>query len=227
VVLGGDETHHALDVLRVSPTETISVFDGEGVVASCAIEGVEEGRLVARILEKRHEPRPRPEIALYQAAPKGAKVDAIVERSAELGIGELLVFQSERTVVRWPQDKVERLAERWRGKARAVAKQSRNPYVMRTGPVVPWREMVDRVGREPRALVLWEDASVGLRDVLPANPERVAMVVGPEGGLSAEEADGLRAAGAALVSLGPRIFRTEMASVAATAALLWHYRLIG
>ncbi|MEA2508140.1 MAG: rRNA (uracil1498-N3)-methyltransferase [Actinomycetota bacterium] len=227
VLLSVEETHHALHVLRVSPTETICVFDGNGTVARCAMDGVKDGRLVASIIDKRTEPRPWPEIALYQAAPKGAKLDDIVVRSAELGIAELRVFESMRTVVRWRGAKVAQLAARWHGRARAAAKQSRNPFVMRTGPSMTWPEMLDRIGKEPFVVTLWEDASTGLRDALPATAERIAVVVGPEGGFAAEEAEALAAAGAALVSLGPRIFRTEMASVAATAALLWHYRLIG
>jgi 16S rRNA (uracil1498-N3)-methyltransferase len=227
VTLSAEETHHALHVLRVSPAEAICVFDGNGTVARCAMDGVTDGRLVASIIEKRKEPHPQPEIALYQAAPKGTKLDEIVMRSAELGIAELRVFESMRTVVRWRGAKVAQLAARWQGKARAAAKQSRNPFVMRTGPSVTWPEMLDRIRKEPFAVTLWEDASTGLRDVLPATAERVAMVVGPEGGFAAEEADDLAAAGAALVSLGPRIFRTEMASMAAAAAVLWQYRLIG
>jgi 16S rRNA (uracil1498-N3)-methyltransferase len=227
ILLGVEETHHALHVLRVSPAETICVTDGNGTVARCRPDGVTDGRLVASIIEKRHERRPQPEIVLYQAAPKGAKIDEIVERSAELGVTELCIFGSTRTVVRWRGDKVDQLAARWHVKARSAAKQSRNPFVMRTGPAVSWAEMLHRIHHEPVAVTLWEDGSVGLRELLPARAERVALVVGPEGGLTSQEAAELAAEGAASVSLGPRILRTEMASVAATAALLWHYGLIG
>jgi 16S rRNA (uracil1498-N3)-methyltransferase len=227
ILLDVEETHHALHVLRVSPAETICVTDGNGTVALCKTDGVTEGRLVASIIEKRQERRPQPEIVLYQAAPKGTKIDEIVERSAELGIAELCVFRSMRTVVQWRGDKIEQLAGRWHVKARSAAKQSRNPFAMRTGPAVTWAGMLDRIRLEPFAVTLWEDGSVGLREVLPERTERVAIVVGPEGGLTSEEAHELADAGAAPVSLGPRIFRTEMASVAATAALLWHYGVIG
>jgi 16S rRNA (uracil1498-N3)-methyltransferase len=227
IFLGEEETHHALHVLRVSPSESICVTDGNGTVARGSTEGVIDGRLVVSIRDKRQERRPQPEIVLYQAAPKGAKMDEIVERSAELGAAELCVFESMRTVVRWRGDKVGQLAARWEGKARSAAKQSRNPFVMRTGPAVSWAQMLVRLRHEPFAVTLWEEGSVALRQALPARPRRVAMVVGPEGGLTPEEADELAAAGAAPVSLGPRILRTEMASVATIAALLWHYGLFG
>jgi 16S rRNA (uracil1498-N3)-methyltransferase len=227
VLLGVEETHHALHVLRLAPTETVCVSDGNGTVARCALDRVTDDRVVASIIDKHQERRPQPEIVLYQAAPKGAKVDEIVERSAELGVAELSVFTSQRTIVRWRGEKVEQLATRWRGKARSAAKQSRNPFVMRTGPTLAWAQMVDRIRQEPFAVTLWEDASVGLHEVLPQRADRVALVVGPEGGLTSEEADELSGAGAVPVSLGPRIFRTEMASLVATAVLLWHYGSIG
>ena len=66
--------------------------------------------------------------------------------------------------------------------------------------------------------MLWEEASLPLRTALDGGGNRVALVVGPEGGLAREEAEALADAGAQLVSLGPRIFRTENASVVAAAA---------
>jgi 16S rRNA (uracil1498-N3)-methyltransferase len=227
VLLDTGETHHALHVLRIAPGQVITVSDGSGIVARCSVGTVRDGRVAAEIIDQRVEPRPEPEIVLYQAAPKGSKIDAIVERSAELGVAELCVFESLRSVVRWEPPKLQRLATRWKAAARVVAKQSRNPYLMRTGPVLKWAELIDRIAGEPCALTLWEDASERLRAALPARAPRVALVVGPEGGFSAEEADTLAAAGAAPVSLGPRIFRTEIAPLVAASAVLWHYGVIG
>jgi 16S rRNA (uracil1498-N3)-methyltransferase len=227
VLLDTDETHHAFHVLRIAPGEVISVCDGSGTVARCSIGALRDGRAAADIIDRRVEPRPKPEIVIYQAAPKGSKIDAIVERSAELGIAELRVFESTRTVVRWEPPKLQRLATRWNAAARVAAKQSRNPYLMRTGPVLKWPELIDRIAEEPCAVSLWEDGSERLRAALPDSAARIALVVGPEGGFSAEEAATLAVAGAAPVSLGPRIFRTEVASLVAASAVLWHYGVIG
>jgi 16S rRNA (uracil1498-N3)-methyltransferase len=227
VLFTAEETHHALHVLRISPGESINVTDGEGTVARCALGAVEDGSLAAEIIEKVQMLREQPEIVVYQAAAKGSKVDEIVERCAELGVAEVRVFQSARTVVRWQADKVERLAARWAAAARGAAKQSRNPFVMRTGPVCPWMELVDRLANEDLVLTLWEDAARSLREALPPRPLRLALVVGPEGGFSRQEAASLAQARASPVSLGPRIFRTEMAAQVAISSILWHYGLIG
>ncbi|MGI8942491.1 MAG: RsmE family RNA methyltransferase [Actinomycetota bacterium] len=227
VRLPPDESHHAARVLRVTPPDVITVTDGEGLVARCAVRSVDDHGVVAEVVEREEHRRFRPEIVVYQGAAKGSKVDSVVERMAELGVAETWSFQSSRSVVRWDERKVARLGERWTIIARSAAKQSRNPFVMQTGAGLDFRDLLDRVAREQLAVCLWEDASLPLRTALTAPAERVALVVGPEGGLERDEAEALADAGAQLVSLGPRILRTENAAFAAVSALLFHYGLIG
>jgi 16S rRNA (uracil1498-N3)-methyltransferase len=227
VVLPAEESHHATTVMRVAPPDVITITDGRGVVARCAATRVEGGLLVAEVLE-REERRPlRPALAVYQGAAKGHKIDDVVERLAELGVAELWAYESRRSVARWDAAKVDKLTARWHAIASAAAKQSRNPFVMRAGAGLSWTELVRRVAAEDFTVVLWERATLPLRTALVGKPDRVALVVGPEGGLDREEAESLADAGGQLVSLGPRILRTEVAPVVACSALLWHYGLIG
>lgn len=227
VTLPADESHHALRVMRISPPDVLTVTDGEGLIARCSAARVENDALIAEILDRQQHRRLRPEIVVYQGAAKGHKSDEVVERLAELGAGEVLVYESRRSVVRWDRDKVEKLNERWSAAARAAAKQSRNPFVMRARAGVSWTELLRLLAREPLVVVLWEDALLPMRTALTGTADRVALVVGPEGGLEREEAEQLADVGGQLVSLGPRIFRTESAPVVAASALLYHYGLIG
>jgi 16S rRNA (uracil1498-N3)-methyltransferase len=227
VVLSADESHHAIRVLRIGPSDVVTVTDGAGTVARCKVAELADGLVVADVLERATSRRPGPELAVFQGAPRGRKADDVIERLAELGAVEVLVFEGRRSVVRWDRDRSDRLAERWRTIARGAAKQSRSPFVMRTGPVVGWGELLERVRAEPCPIALWEEASVPLRAALADRAQRVALLVGPEGGLDGSEADALAAAGAKLVSLGPRILRTENAPVVAAAAVLFHYGVIG
>jgi len=226
VALDAEESHHATRVIRVAPPDVITVTDGSGCVARCAVETT-DGAVVARILERSDRRRPRPEIVVYQAAAKGHKNDEIVQKLAEIGATEVWVFQSRRSIVQWDRAKVEKLNSRWTSLARAAAKQSRNPFVMKAGAGLSWTETVRRVTKEPAAIVLWEEASLPLRTALFGEADRVAVIVGPEGGFDREEAESLADAGAQLVSLGPVILRTENAPVVAVSALLYHYGLIG
>jgi 16S rRNA (uracil1498-N3)-methyltransferase len=227
VVLDPDESRHAATVLHVASPDIITVTDGAGAVARCSVTAVEEGRIVAEVLEQTTRPRPRPEIAVYQGAARGHKLDGAIERLAELGVAETSVFHSLRSVVRWDASKSERRAQRWRAIARSAAKQSRSPWLMKTGPVLGWDELLMRLTSERVLVAPWEEATLPLRAALTGPAARVALIIGPEGGLSQDEANALADRGARLVSLGPQILRTENAPVVAAALVMFHYGLIG
>ncbi|MDQ4065018.1 MAG: 16S rRNA (uracil(1498)-N(3))-methyltransferase [Actinomycetota bacterium] len=227
VTLPVDESHHALKVMRVKPPDVITITDGRGTVARAAASRIDQGRLVVEILESVQRRPLKPEVVVYQGAPKGSKADDVIERLAEVGIAETTIFSSTRAVVRWDEERIARLEDRWRSLARAASKQSRNPFVMNIGGALSWDELLSRVEGEPLAIVLWEEASLPLRTALGGSADRVALVIGPEGGFDRAEAEALADAGAQLVSLGPRILRTENAALVAAAALQYHFGLIG
>src|SRR5918995_1107774 len=110
----------------------------------------------------------------------------------------ITVTDGRRSVVRWDDGKKGRLEQRWQSIARSAAKQSRNPWMIRTGAPLVWAELVARIESEPLAIVLWEEASLPLRTALIESADRVALVVGPEGGLEHSEANVLADAGAQL-----------------------------
>src|SRR5688572_16532926 len=169
--------------MRVSAPDVIVVSNGRGRVARCAVARTDGERLVAEILEVDDRRPIKPRIVVYQGAAKGQKIDGIVERLAELGVAEVWVYESSRSIVKWDDAKVAKLGDRWRSIARSAAKQSRNPFVVETGGGLSWTELKRRIAKEPHAVVLWEDASFPLRTALVGTTDRVALVVGPEGGL--------------------------------------------
>ncbi len=215
-------------VLRMDEGRDIVVIDGCGGMSHAVIAGTAGGRVVARVGERQEwPPRPAPEIGVYQGTPKGTKGDEVVERVAELGAADVAFFSSERAVSRWDSSKVQRLSARWEARAHAAAARSRNPFAARIHGVLGWADLLERTRAEPCALVLWEQATVRLRERVPPGAERVALVIGPEGGLSSSEVEQLEAAGAVPASLGSVILRTENAAPAALAALLWHFERMG
>lgn len=213
--------------MRVAPPDVVTVSDGRGRVARAAAARFEDGALVVEVLDVETHRRPRPEIVVYQGAAKGHKADDVVEKLAELGVAEVRVYESKRSVVRWDEAKAARLGERWEAVTRSAAKQSRSPFQTHAIAGLSWTQLVREMAREPTAIVLWEEASLPLRTALIEGVERIALVVGPEGGLEPAEAEALADAGAQLVSLGPRILRTENAALVTVAAVLYRYGVIG
>ncbi len=184
ILLPEDESHHAIKVLRVAPPDVITITDGKGKVAKASVTRIDGDRVAVEILEMEDRRRLKPELIVYQGAAKGQKVDDAIERLAELGVAEVWVYESERSVVHWNKEKVDRLTRRWRAIARSASKQSRNPFMLRAGGGLSWTELLRRLSREPYTVVLWEEGALPLRTALLEGAERVALVVGPEGGLA-------------------------------------------
>ncbi len=225
VVIRGDEAHHATRVLRLRPGEAISVADGSGRV----IEGVvtDVGDVVwADVRSVRVVEAARPTLALFQAVPKGDRMDDVVTKAVEIGVDEIVPFVAERTIVRWDEPKRRRAHERWTSVARSAAKQCRSARLTTIGDLRDGAG--DAFERGAAVLVLHEGTETPLRDALPSEPpESLVVVVGPEGGLSSSEVESLEADGASVVSLGDRILRTETAGLVAATIIRYVYGSLG
>jgi 16S rRNA (uracil1498-N3)-methyltransferase len=225
VELTGDEAHHAARVLRIREGEAITVADGTGCVAEAVVSHVGD-TVEADVTALRSVPLPRPAITLYQAVMKGDKMDALIEKSVEVGVRRVVPFLAERTIVRWDDSKIERAADRWSAIARAAAKQSRSPWltdvekiVSAAGRLIPTEEVV---------VALHESAARRLRDVLPEEaPPSVGLVVGPEGGFAEAELKDMEALGIGAAGLGERILRTETAGLVGATIVAYAYGSLG
>jgi len=221
VTIGGDEAHHAR-VLRVREGERITVADGTGRVLDAVVTDNTHD-FVADVLAERQLAMPEPSITLFQALTKGDKLELVVEKATEVGVRTVVPFIAERTIVRWDERKLERARERLQAIARASAKQSRSAFV----PTVESFSDQASVRVEP-TLVLHEEATERMRAALPSDvPAELALVVGPEGGLSPGEVEGLVASGGRAVTLGDRILRTETAGPVAVAVVGYAYGWFG
>jgi 16S rRNA (uracil1498-N3)-methyltransferase len=154
-----------------------------------------------------------------QALPKGDRGQLAVELATELGVDRIVPWAAARCVTRWREDRVEKGLAKWRAAARAAAKQSRRPRVPEVGELMTTRQVCGELADVDLALVLHEQARRPLSGVEVPDSGTVAVVVGPEGGLTDGEVVALRAAGAQPVRLGPEVLRTSTAGAAALAAL--------
>lgn len=216
-VLRGDDAHHLVRVLRARPGDDVSLADGTGRLYEARLADT-RGDAVELTLESRYEvPPPRPRLTVVHALPKGRKLDDVVQRLSEVGVDRLVPVHSRRSEVRLSGAKVDKALGRWRAVALAAGKQSRRARLLEVTPVGEWMSALSDVDA---GVVLWEDAQTGLREQMRAvgdtDPAEVTLAVGPEGGLTDEEAAG----GLLAASLGPTVLRTETAAlVAATLAL--------
>jgi 16S rRNA (uracil1498-N3)-methyltransferase len=221
--LGKEDSHHLLRVMRAQPGERFTVV-AEGQQCECQLVEVAEGRAVGEVLTRQPVTGEPPiYIALMQGLAKGDKLDAVIQHGTEIGLSEFVPVVTSRAIVKLDPKKAAERVERWQRIAREATEQCRRGAVPRVAPVATWKEALSRSGEFDLLLVPWEEGGEPLRSVLSAHPNaaRIAVFIGPEGGLSPAEVDMARVRGAHAVTLGPRILRTETAGLVAISAILY------
>lgn len=214
------DAHHAVSVLRLRSGDAIEIVDSGARAYDARIEIAGSDVAAVLVAERATAPRAALAIDVAQAIPKGAKMDFVVEKTVELGVRAILPVTSERTIVR---DAGSAKLARWRRVARSAAQQCGRRDVPDVAVPQTLTTLLTRFADYDLVLFAWETAArEPLRERLPSllrGVSRVLVVVGPEGGFSHGEADAARTAGAAIVSLGTRILRTETAALAMLAIL--------
>lgn len=222
-VISGELCHHLTAVLRLKPGDTIRIADGKGSEATARITALEREGVLIDI----DAPSPAPaagkavSITLFQGLPKGDKLDLILQKCTELGVTRIVPFEAERSVARLRDEKVDKKVHRWERIVMEAARQSGRHSIPTIGCAA---DLAGALANESSALrlLLWEgEKEQGLRPILEESgrADSVAVVIGPEGGLTATEAAVARAAGFQPVTLGSRILRTETAGPAVVAIL--------
>ena len=221
-VLGPDDAHHLARVLRRRA--------GDPVVAVTPGGRRWLGRLVGggaqplAVVAERPLPGSEPPLAitLGQGLPKGPKMEEVIRHGTEVGVAEFVPVLARRSVSRPAAGALAGRVERWRQIAREAARQAQRSAVPRVQPPCGLAELLGGSSWDLILMPWEEEESRGLYPLLqelarawgrPARGRRVLILIGPEGGWDPEEVEAARGAGARVVTLGPRILRTETAGV--------------
>jgi len=219
LLVDGAEGRHAVEVLRLAPGERVRVGDGQGTVAEGNVLAADAAGLRVAVQARYEVPAPAPEFVLVQALPKGDHGPLAVDLATELGADRIVPWTAARCVTRWRDDRVAKGMAKWRAAARAASKQSRRPRVPEVTEPMTTRQVCGLLADADLAVVLHEQARRPLAELTVPDEGTVAVVVGPEGGLTDGEVLAFRAAGAHAVRLGSEVLRTSTAGAAALAAL--------
>lgn len=229
IVLRGENARHIAYALRMAVGDRVVLCDGRGTDCLCTLVAFDGERVVARVDERRSGTGESPvAVTLYQACPKGDKLEWIVQKAVELGAASIVPFEGERCVRRPRPDKEVRQTERLCRIAAEAAGQCGRSVLPRVGTPLSFDGMLTACRASELVLFCYEgQGTTPLRALLETcpPPRSIAVIVGPEGGFSEREADAARAAGALLCGLGPRILRCETAPLAALSAILYRYEL--
>jgi len=233
VELSEDTVRYLRNVLRLGRGDGILLFDGTGWEYRGVIERLEGREGTARIVARERVPLAIPvRITLAQALPKGDKMEFIVQKATELGAARIVPFRSARTIPRRTEDRAARRLDRWRRIAAEAAEQCGRADVPEIAEALPFREALKQAGPEAVKILFWEaETERSVREILKSPAARSAkeffLVVGPEGGITGEEAEQARQAGFLTASLGRLVLRVETAALAILAIFQYECGLIG
>ena len=211
-----EEARHALTVLRLKEGDAVQIILEERLY-DAEILSVQDG-VWAELGDALPSPEPFVRVTLVQGLPKADKMDWIVQKCTEAGVYAVMPAEMPRCVVRLNGKDGAKKAERWQKIAAEAAKQSgraRAPAV--TAPAA-LEKVLSAMPKDALLLVPWEEEKAfPLRRAAAEHPDAkdIFLVIGPEGGMGEEEIAFLKSKGAVPVTMGPRIFRTETAAVAA------------
>lgn len=229
VTLDAEETRHLTRVLRLGAGDVVEALDGAGTMLTVRIERVGRRGAEGVVLSRAAHPTESPlRLTLAQGIAKGDKMEGIIRMATELGVTCVVPLRTARAVVRIEPGRKDSHMARWQRIAKEAAKQSGRAVVPDIAPPERLDEWLRARGSEGLLVCLWEGAQALLGPQLPQSPVADAtLVVGPEGGLEAAEAEALRRAGAIIGNLGARILRAETAGPVGLALLQARYGDLG
>jgi 16S rRNA (uracil1498-N3)-methyltransferase len=214
-VIDGDDGHHLQRVRRLRVGEAITAADGSGRWRAYEVVDVAAGRLrVSATASAMTEPEWQPRLSVALALTKGGALDDVVASLTELGVHRIEPVRTERSVVRWDDERASAAVDRLCGIVREAAMQSRRARVPDVAAVADLATLATRPG-----LVVADRTGVAPARLAPPPGGEWLVVVGPEGGLAPHE---IAALDAPRVSVGHFVLRAHTAPLAVVAALREH-----
>ena len=231
VTILGEDAHHISRALRAAAGDSVVVCDMSRTEYDCVLTDFLPDRVLARVVSVHpSDTEPPVQITLYQALPKGDKLDTVIQKAVECGASRIVPFESERCVVRMKADSEERKTERRRRIAIEAAKQCGRGCLPDVLPTVSFDDMLEMAAGADAVLFCYEGdgtkpIGVLLDEIGLDGCREIALVVGSEGGFSQKEAATAAAHGFLMTGLGKRILRAETAPTFALACIAYRLEL--
>ncbi len=218
VELDAEEAKHAISVRRMRVDEAIQLTDGRGLRVQGSVSEIKAKSLIVKVATVTQEQSPTNEITLIQALAKGDRDELAIQAATELGVMRVIPWQAERSISRWDAAKAAKGQVRWQVICDEAAKQSLRVWHPQVEQLVDSQTLTKGFAEFDQVYVLDPTAIRGLASQ-KAFSSKIAVIIGPEGGIDESELSLFEAAGAIRVGLGDSILRTSTAGVAAISVI--------
>lgn len=235
----GEDVKHILKVLRYGIGDKIEVCDSNNREYICSIKNIDKDNILLNIDKEVNINRESSvNIKLYQGLPKSTKMEIILQKLTECGVSEIVLVDTDRSVVNLDDKKSGKKFERWERIVYEASKQSKRGKIPNLRGVLSFNDALKDMSNNDFNISPYEaEKSLGIKEVLRSQEIKkladekkeinIGIFIGPEGGFSDTENELIKSEGIYSVSMGPRIFRTETASIVATSIVLYELGDIG
>lgn len=226
ISITGADVNHIKNVLRMKIGETVLVSDGNDREYTCTLQNISDEEVIAKIEDVDGPTRELPiKVTLFQALPKGDKMETIIQKMVELGAYEIVPVSTKRCIVKLDDKKAAAKVKRWNAIAESAAKQSKRGIIPQVAMPMSYKNGLKKAEEMDMVLIPYENAEnmAHTREVISRIKEgmNVGIFVGPEGGFATEEVEEAINSGAFDITLGRRILRTETAGMALMSVLMF------
>ncbi|MBV1757899.1 MAG: 16S rRNA (uracil(1498)-N(3))-methyltransferase [Dethiosulfatibacter sp.] len=214
---------HCKSVLRLKEgSDLFLVYNGKEYLGK--ILSYETNTVLCSVIKESDKTREAGiNVSLYQCIPKSSKMETIVQKNVEIGVNRIIPVISYRTIVKISeQSKEEKKLTRWNKVSEEAAKQSMRNIIPMVDHIMTFKQMISDL-RQSKGLIIvpYENESNNSLRSIKIDRSEVGIVIGPEGGFEDFEIEELKNAGAHIVTLGPRVLRTETAGIVACALCMY------
>ncbi|MCQ2514751.1 MAG: 16S rRNA (uracil(1498)-N(3))-methyltransferase [Ruminococcus sp.] len=221
-VLCGENAKHISKVLRMNRGEELTLVTPEKIQCKCEVFSISSDSVIVEVLEKKPcENEPDVEVTLYQALPKGDKMEYIIQKCVELGITKIVPMITARCVSRPDMKSLAKKQVRWQKIAMQAAMQSRRGIIPKICDGVSFQNAAELTKKNDKTILFYEMGGEPVHKILTQKPKTLGIFIGSEGGFEQSEADLIIRNGGSTATLGNRILRCETAPLAALSVIMY------
>lgn len=218
--LYGEDGRHISKSLRMSKGESLTLCSPSGTVHNCVVQDIDGDMVRVDVLSSEiSQAEPDVKVTLYQALPKGDKMELIIQKAVEIGVHKIVPMISSRCVSRPDKKSLAKKILRWQKIAKQAAMQSGRGIVPQVGECVTFNEAVKNAKGEK--VIFYELGGESVKTILKDNPSEISMFIGSEGGFSSEEVNLVTENKGRKATLGKRILRAETAPLVGLTLIMY------
>ena len=221
-IITGENSRHIAKSLRMKTGEELTLITPRGEQLSCVITAVNPDNVEVNVTSRKPcDNEPDVEITLYQALPKGDKMEYIVQKCVELGVTNIVPVISARCISRPDEKSLIKKQARWQKIAREAAQQSRRGIIPRIKPAVSFKQAAQLCSQNELNIIFYELSGDSVKKLIHNKPKSIGIFIGSEGGFEEAEVELIKQNGGKTATLGKRILRAETAPLAALSVILY------